>query len=58
MTMVSQFLYCAANEDSWWFVFTCSGASGLAFEEKKRHNVFFDAVKDSMLHSVAFKNSG
>ncbi len=29
-------------------VFTCSGASGLDFEEKKRCNVFFDAVKDSM----------
>ncbi len=29
-------------------VFTCPGPSGLAFEEKKRSNVFFDAVKDSM----------
>ncbi len=48
MTMVSQFLYCAANEDSWVFVFAYSGPSGLAFEEKKRCNVFFDAVKDSM----------
>ncbi len=48
MTMVSHFLYWAANEDSWVSVFMCSGASGLAFEEKKRRNVFFDAVKDSM----------
>jgi len=48
MTMVSQFLYCAANDDSWVSVFTCSGSSGLAFEEKKRCNMFFDAVKDSM----------
>ncbi len=48
MTMVSQFLYCAANEDLWASVFTCSGPSGLAFEENKRCNVFFDAVKDSM----------
>ncbi len=39
-------------------VFTCSGASGLAFEEKKRRNAFFDAVKDSMQHCVGFKNSG
>jgi hypothetical protein len=29
-------------------VFTCSGASGLAFEEKKTCNVFFDSVKDIM----------
>ncbi len=48
MTMVSQFLHCAANEDLWVSVFTCSGPSRLAFEEKKRCNVFFDAVKDSM----------
>jgi hypothetical protein len=48
MNMVSHFLYCAANEDSWVSVFTCSGASGLAVEDKKRPNVFFDAVKDSM----------
>jgi len=48
MTMVSHFLYCAANEDSWVSVFKCSGPSGLPFEEKKRCNVFFDAVKDSM----------
>jgi hypothetical protein len=48
MTMVSQFLYCTANEDLWASVFTCSGPSGLAFEENKRCNVFFDAVKDSM----------
>jgi hypothetical protein len=48
MAVVSHFLYCAANEDSWVSVFTCSGPSGLAFEEKKRFNVFFDAVKDSM----------
>jgi hypothetical protein len=47
MTMVTHFFYRAANEDSWVFVFTCSGASGLAFEEKKRRNVFFDAVKNS-----------
>ncbi len=46
--MVSQFLYCAANEDSWVSVFACPGLSGLVFEEKKRHNVFFDAVKDSL----------
>ncbi len=38
-------------------VFTCSGASGLAVEDKKRPNVFFDAVKDSMYHCVGFKNS-
>jgi hypothetical protein len=49
MTMVSQFLYCAANEDSWVSVFICSGPSGLAFGEKKRSNVFFDAVKDTSL---------
>ncbi len=48
MTIVSHFLYCAANEDSWVSVFMCSGASGLAFEEKNRRSVFFDAVKDSM----------
>jgi hypothetical protein len=48
MTMISHFLYGAANEDSWVSVFTCSGPSGFAFEEKKRHNAFFDAVKDSM----------
>ncbi len=48
MTMVSQFLYCGANEDSWVSVFTCSGPCGLAFEEKKSRNVFFDAVKVSM----------
>ncbi len=49
MAMVSQFLYCAANEDSWVSFFTCSGPSGLAFGEKKRSNVFFDAVKDTSL---------
>jgi hypothetical protein len=38
-------------------VFTCSGASGLAFEDKKGRNVFFDAVKDNMYHCVGFKNS-
>ncbi len=49
ITIVSQFLYYAANEDSWVYIFMCSGPSGLAFEEKKRRIVFFDAVKDSML---------
>jgi hypothetical protein len=29
-------------------VFTRSGPSGLAFEERKRCNVFFDGVKDIM----------
>jgi hypothetical protein len=58
MTMVSHFFNRAANEDSWVSVLTCSGPSGLAFEEKKRRNVFFDAVKDHMQHCVGFKNSG
>ncbi len=55
--MVSHFVNSAANEDSWVSVFTCSGPSGLAFEEKKRSIVFFNAVKDSMQHCVGFKNS-
>jgi hypothetical protein len=42
MTMVSLFLYGAANEDSWVSVFTSSGPSGLALEEKIYRNVFFE----------------
>jgi hypothetical protein len=38
----SLFFYRAANEDSWVSVFTCSGPSGLAFEEKIYRNVFFE----------------
>ncbi len=49
MTMVSQFCIVQPMRTLGCLFFTCSGPSGLAFEEKKRSNVFFDAVKDTLL---------